>query len=198
MNLTAQTELPPPALEPAPEHNTWQRLCASEELLRQVMESSNDCIKLLDLSGTLLFMNSGGQRLMEATCQTGLLGTNWLAFWHGPDLAAASAAVATARSGGVGRFTGFCPTTTGTPKWWDVVLTPIPAVGPPDKLLAISRDVTERRQAEEKIRAQLDELLAWQRGVIHREDRVRQLKGEVNSLLARLGLPPHYSSQVEP
>jgi PAS domain S-box-containing protein len=186
-----------PAIAEVPRLADWSGLCASEDLLHQILESSSECIKLLDLSGTLLFMNSAGQRLMDLDCQSGLLGTNWLACWHGPDLAGATAAVAAARAGGTGRFTGFCPSATGTPRWWDVVLTPIPKNGPPNKLLAISREVTERRQAEEKIRSQLDELLAWQHGMIHREDRVRQLKAEVNALLARLGLPPRYSSQNE-
>ena len=38
----------------------------SEELKRRVIESSRDCIKVLDLEGNLLFMSSGGQQLLES------------------------------------------------------------------------------------------------------------------------------------
>ena len=37
----------------------------SEELKRRIIESSTDCIKVLDLDGNLLFMSSGGQQLLE-------------------------------------------------------------------------------------------------------------------------------------
>ena len=37
----------------------------SEELKRRIIESSSDCIKVLDLDGNLLFMSSGGQQLLE-------------------------------------------------------------------------------------------------------------------------------------
>nr|WP_246775212.1 hypothetical protein [Bradyrhizobium diazoefficiens] len=40
-------------------------LRASEELKRRIIESSRDCIKVLDLNANLLFMSSGGQQLLE-------------------------------------------------------------------------------------------------------------------------------------
>jgi PAS domain S-box-containing protein len=56
-------------------------------------------------------------------------------------------------------------------------------------------DITERKQAEEKILQQLDELRRWQEFTLGREDRNRQLKKEVNELLKRLGEPIRYPSQ---
>ena len=53
------------------------------------------------------------------------------------------AAIASARAGGVGRFTAFRPSAKGTPLWWEVVVTPIcDAEGKPERLLAVSRDIT--------------------------------------------------------
>ena len=43
----------------------YQQVQASEELKRRMLESSSDCIKLLDLDGRLLYMNAGGMCLME-------------------------------------------------------------------------------------------------------------------------------------
>lgn len=128
-------------------------LRASEEFLRRMIESSTDCIKVLDLEGRLLAISSGGQRLMEIDDLQTCLQAEWVSFWQGPLQATVRAAVATARAGGVGRFSGFCPTMKGTPKWWDVVVTPmLGADGQPQQLLAVSRDISERVQAEERLR----------------------------------------------
>jgi PAS domain S-box-containing protein len=56
------------------------------------------------------------------------------------------------------------------------------------------QDVTERKQAEEKIKQQLLELQRWHNVTLDREGRVRNLKLEVNELLKRLGEPDRYSS----
>lgn len=56
-------------------------------------------------------------------------------------------------------------------------------------------DITEQKQAEEKIKSQLAELRAWQNMILDREDRVQELKREVNEQLERLGEPIRYPSQ---
>ena len=62
---------------------------------------------------------------------------------------AARAAVEAAKAGGEGSFVGFFRTLPGEPKWWDVSIAPIlNSNDRPVRLLAVSRDVTERRQAE--------------------------------------------------
>jgi PAS domain S-box-containing protein len=128
---------------------TEQALLESNAFLRSLIESSQDCIKVLDLDGRLLMMSAGGQRLLRIDDIAPLLNASWLDFWKGGDRDAALAAVAAARAGGVGKFEGCCPTNKGEPRWWDVLITPIrDASGRPEKLLAISRDVTERREIE--------------------------------------------------
>ncbi len=56
-------------------------------------------------------------------------------------------------------------------------------------------DITERKQAEERIKQQLDELKRWYSVTLGREDRIRELKREVNEILDRLGEPFRYSKQ---
>jgi PAS domain S-box-containing protein len=55
-------------------------------------------------------------------------------------------------------------------------------------------DITERKQAEEKIHHQLAELQRWQAVMLDREDRVMELKNEINELLVKSGQPPRYPS----
>ncbi|MDN5940362.1 MAG: sigma 54-interacting transcriptional regulator [Nitrospira sp.] len=125
-----------------------EALRRSEEFSSRLIESSRDCIKVLDLEGRLLSMNAGGMAALEI-CDLGpILGTSWIDFWEGNDRVKAQAAVAAALAGGVGRFVGFCPTTqTKQPRWWDVVINAIlGSDGNPERLLDISRDVTYQAQ----------------------------------------------------
>ena len=47
---------------------------------------------------------------------------------------------------------GYCPTANGTPKWWDVVITPIfDSEQKVERLLCISRDITLQRKAHEAL-----------------------------------------------
>ena len=87
----------------------------SEEFLRRVIDSSHDCIKVLDLEGRLLSMNPGGCRLLEIDDVTPFLGRPWLDFWVGGDDRRAADAIARARTGEAVRFEGFGATVKGTP-----------------------------------------------------------------------------------
>lgn len=130
-----------------------EALRRSEELAARLIESSRDCIKVLDLNGHLLSMNAHGMTALEI-CDFGpLVGSPWIEFWDGQDREHARAAIEQARQGEVGRFTGFFATgQTKTPKWWDVSVTAIlDKDGKPEKLLAISRDVTRLKEAEQAI-----------------------------------------------
>ena len=59
------------------------------------------------------------------------------------------------------------------------------------------RDITARKQAEDAISRQLDELRRWQSVTLGRESRIAELKGEVNTLAARLGEAKPYASAEE-
>lgn len=125
-----------------------------EEFNRRIIASSADCIKVLDLAGNLLSMSEGGQRLLEIDDIGRYLNGCWIDFWQERDRPAVTSAIATARSAGVGQFQAYCPSEKGTPKWWDVVISPI--LGPDGKaerLLAVSRDVTDHKQIEDALKA---------------------------------------------
>jgi PAS domain S-box-containing protein len=132
---------------------TEEALRTSEEFKQRILESSSDCIKLLDLNGLLLYMNEGGMSLMEIEDLTPLLNTEWVSFWQGETYAAAQNAIAKAKAGEVGKFQGWCLTAKGTPKCWDVLITPILDINRQViQLLAVSRDMTDRKRTEQALR----------------------------------------------
>jgi PAS domain S-box-containing protein len=125
----------------------------SEEFNRKVLESSHDCIKILDFEGRLLYMNNPGQRLMELDDFENHKNADWVSFWAPESRLEVSRALEIARQGGVAKFEGRCPTFKGTFKWWEVVATPISnADGVCEQVLIISRDVTDRWQTEQDLR----------------------------------------------
>ncbi|MBD0334237.1 MAG: response regulator [Cyanobacteria bacterium Co-bin13] len=121
----------------------------SEALTRQVLNSSDDCIKVLDLEGHLLYMSPGGQTLLDIADIRPFLHRSWSESWQGVDQQVALLAIEAARSGGVGTFQGYRSSETGEPKWWDNKVTAIlGAAGQVERFLCISRDITERRRTE--------------------------------------------------
>lgn len=121
----------------------------SEEFKNRILESSSDCIKVLNLEGRLLYMNTGGLCLMEIDDFNSHLNTEWLCFWEGSYRQQAEEALAAAKTGEIRIFRGYCPTVKGTPKWWEVIVSPIlDASGQMERLLLISRDITERKKTE--------------------------------------------------
>jgi PAS domain S-box-containing protein len=124
-----------------------QRL--SQALGTPLFDSSQDCVKAVDLDGRLLGMNANGICLMEIEDFSALRGLAWSSLWPPEHQAAIDAAVVHARQGGVARLTADCPTAKGTMKSWEVLVSPVnDEAGRPTVLLAISRDVTAQVRAQ--------------------------------------------------
>ncbi len=128
-------------------------LRASEQYNRSIVDSSPDCLGVLTLEGRLQQLTPHGCRLLEVEDFASIANIDWLSIWQGPDRSAAQMAIEAALHGRDGRFQGYCPTFKGTPKWWDVIVMPIPgADGRPERLLAVARDVTEVKRGESDLR----------------------------------------------
>ena len=127
-------------------------LLRSEEFNRKIVESSNDSIKILDLEGTLLYMSRKGREALGIGELDSFLNSSWLDFWDGADRHAAQKAIEEAKAGGIGSMQGYCPTLHGEPKWWDIVISPMmDGNGTVERLLAISRDITDSKLAAEAL-----------------------------------------------
>ncbi|AFZ67324.1 PAS domain S-box protein [Deinococcus peraridilitoris] len=134
----------------------WCGTCTDIHAQRQrlkdaghIIETSRDCIKFIDLQGRLVYMNAGGMQEMEISDFGVCDHAFWPEFWSGAMRSQVEGALEEARAGRVGLFEGFCPTFAGTPKWWNVRVSPM--YGPSGELerfLAVSRDITDRVQAE--------------------------------------------------
>ncbi|MGV0103530.1 PAS domain-containing protein [Nostoc sp. DSM 114160] len=128
---------------------TEEALRQSEEFKNRILDSSSDCIKVLSLDGRLLYMNTGGLCLMEIDDLNSYLNTQWLCFWEGSYRQQVESALAATKTGEVSIFRGYCPTAKGTPKWWEVVVSPIlDGSGQLERILLISRDITDRKKIE--------------------------------------------------
>ena len=136
-----------------------EALSESEEFNRRIVESSSDCIKILDLEGRLLYISHRGQKLLGIEDPGPYINGSWVELWPGEGRQSARAAIERAKADGVGAFQAFGPTVRGEPKWWDTIITPMTdARGRVTRLLAVSRDITELKRAEESLKSALEEV----------------------------------------
>ncbi len=124
----------------------------SEEFARSILESSAIAIEVLDAEGRLIFINGPGIEIMEVSDYQATLGRKFVDLWPSQSRTAVSDGIARALAGETTRRTLFGPTAAGTPKWWDVSISPIrdadQRVG---RVLVLSGDVTEARHNEQEV-----------------------------------------------
>jgi PAS domain S-box-containing protein len=111
--------------------------------VQAALASSDDCIKIIGLDGSLQYMTDGGRRVMEVDDFEAIRGCPWPDFWRDEGNRAAVAAIEAAREGRDSRFTGYADTVKGTRRFWDVKVSPIFAEdGSVESILSVSRDIT--------------------------------------------------------
>jgi diguanylate cyclase (GGDEF)-like protein len=82
-----------------------------------------------------------------------LLGRRWIELWPAASKTLVQKALDDVRSRGSARFSAFCPTARGAPKWWDVVLTSMcDDKGAMKSIVAIARDISAQRESESQLR----------------------------------------------
>ena len=136
----------------------------SDVFVMALLDSSPDCIKLIERDGSLSYMNPNGQCAMEIDDFTMVAGAPWAALWPEASQAEIAASVDKALAGETTRIEAFCPTAKGRARWWDVSVSPV--VGPDGevaRVLSVSRDITPIIEREDRLKAydlQLKELNA--------------------------------------
>ncbi len=126
-----------------------------------LFETIPDCVKLLDMDGTVLAINRNGLLSMGIDDVESVRGKPWTASWPQSSHAVIDAALDAARAGGAGHFSAAGPTLKGASTWWDVTVTRTAATGDEaPRLLAIARDISEqvrldaeRKEAERSLHA---------------------------------------------
>ncbi|MEO6786068.1 MAG: PAS domain S-box protein, partial [Chthoniobacteraceae bacterium] len=137
--------------------DTEKGLRDAEELNARMIESSPDCIAMLDLRGCLKVVNSAMWRWIEDIGLKPVENMPWAETWAGELRGAAEAALKSAVSGQAGRFKGLCRMCSGEKRWYDVMITPVcDEKNQTERLLVVSRDMTATHSSEEKFRALFD------------------------------------------
>ncbi|MFN7120718.1 MAG: PAS domain S-box protein [Hydrogenophaga sp.] len=153
-----------------------------DELNRQIIASSPDCTKVLDLEGRVVQMTAQGCRLVEVDDFEQVRLGAWTDWWPDDGVQLAAGSIASARRGESARFVAYGPTFKGTPKWWDTMVTPIcDTNGQPVMLLAVSRDITEQHLQQESIQRFNAEL---ESAVRQRTEELAEAKERVSMALA--------------
>jgi two-component sensor histidine kinase len=124
-----------------------------------LLSASYDCVKIIDLNGDLQLMNGNGQTLMEIDDFCVIRGGAWPDLWPTESRPLVVAALNDALEGRSSRFSAFCPTGKGTPKWWDVSVSPVyGSDGAVTRIVSVSRDITEERRLTDSYRLLSQEL----------------------------------------
>ncbi len=129
-----------------------RRIKESEERYRTLVESSSDCICLLDLDGKIVHMNNGGVMLNELDSLEDAVGVYSSKMVKKEYEGLVEESLKKAMGGEVVNFQYESVTPKGNNKWWESVVSPIKDhKGEVVNLINISRDITERKKAEEKL-----------------------------------------------
>ena len=131
-----------------------KKIQETEIFNRSVLESSPDCIKIIDKNGRIEFMNENGMNLLEINNITEVKERFWWDMWEQDDKPMIKNAVTKALNQEKVHFQASANTAKGTPKWWDVIVLPLrveEGSSNIERLLTVSRDITDYKNANLKI-----------------------------------------------
>lgn len=129
-----------------------QDLYRSLGMQKDMLNVSVDCIKILNLDGTLAHMNRSGCEALGVAPETGF-GQRWLRLLPDTIRAKGQRALNSALKGRNARFTGMSVIPGQAPQHWDNILTPVKdAQGEVSSILCVSRNITAQRSAELRLR----------------------------------------------
>ncbi len=126
----------------------------NELFSRSILESSPDCIKIIDKNGRIEFMNDNGLFLLEMDDIAEAKNKYWWELWEEQDKPMIQNAVSKALAKEKVHFQASGNTVKGNNKWWDVIVLPMQLsehTGKIEKLLTVSRDITDYKKANLKI-----------------------------------------------
>jgi two-component system, cell cycle sensor histidine kinase and response regulator CckA len=123
-------------------------LSERETLLRTIIESSPECIKVLSPDGVLLQMNQAGLVMLEADAAEQVVGHAAINLVVPEHKGAFQALLASVSGGEPGSLDFQVTGLKGGRRWLETQMVPLRRAGQVHALLALTRDVTQRRRAE--------------------------------------------------
>lgn len=147
------------------------KLRESETRLRTIIDSTPECVKLLDASGTLLDINPAGLAMIEADSLSQVQGSPTDALIAPEYRDKYIEARHDVFRGSSRRFEFEIIGLKGTRRWLEAHAVPLwdsTASNQVKQMLAVTRDITERKRAEEQTKASLREKETLLREIHHR------------------------------
>ncbi|NIJ68045.1 PAS domain-containing protein [Xanthomonas sp. 60] len=114
---------------------------------QQLLALSGECVKELDLNGSVTAVNANGLVLWQARDPSDVIGRAWTALWPGSAQVVVENAIARALRGERTNFEAACPDFAGEPRQWRVRVCPLFEQDRMVGVLAVSTDVTARNRA---------------------------------------------------
>ncbi|MEO5889954.1 MAG: PAS domain S-box protein, partial [Ferruginibacter sp.] len=133
--------------------NSEIELAESENRLRTILEAEPECIKLIAPGGKLIMMNPAGLAMIEADKEEQVIGKTMLEILLPEHRAAFSNLTKNIFKGASGKLVFEIAGLKGTRRWLETHAVPMKnEQGDIIALLAVTRDITEHKKAEEDIR----------------------------------------------
>lgn len=134
------------------------RLAYSEGFLRSIIETEPECVKLMDSDGTVLSMNPAGLAMIEADAAE-VIGKNITSIIVPEHRAAFTAMAEEVFKGNKGSLVFRMKGLKGTERWLEMRSVPFyDEQNTRTVMLSVTRDITARKEAEEKSKALLSTL----------------------------------------
>ena len=167
----------------------------------KLIESSPDCVKIINTEGKITYMNENGVSILEGDSKEFFIDRTWESIWGINESKTVQEAVKTALQGQTVNFQAPALTAKGTWKWWDVIVSALPDEnGNVKDLLAVSRDISGLKNAEKKLEESEEQLrFALEGGNLGFFDSYPQT-GELNwsdKTKEFFGLAPHEKVNLE-
>ena len=129
----------------------------STRLQRDMLNASVDCIKVIQPDGNLSTMNKSGCLALLGITEPSEFGMTWLPLLPEQVRRRGRRALSVARHGKNARFAGMSQLPGQKPQYWDNILTPLKDdAGKTTTILCVSREVTQQRDAEMRLRIASD------------------------------------------
>ena len=129
-----------------------ERIKESEAFSWSTLESSPDCVKVINTEGRVTYMNFNGLCTLEIDDFSEIKNKSWWSLWGKENEQTVKAAIAKSLNGETSQFQAMCPTAKGTNKWWDVLVSPVETPdGKISQLISVSRDITSQVEQRKEI-----------------------------------------------